>query len=122
VDGYPEGGLASFKLDKDGILYGLYSNGRDKKVAQLALAKFAAPTELDKIGRNLFAETYWSGQRTDVTAGSGGGGKISANSVEMSNVDLAEEFVTMIMLQKAYNANSVALSTSLEMLKKWDEI
>jgi flagellar hook protein FlgE len=40
----------------------------------------------------------------------------------MSNVDLAEEFVTMIMLQKAYNANSVALSTSLEMLKKWDEI
>lgn len=122
VDGYPEGGLTSFKLDKDGILYGLYSNGRDKKVAQLALAKFVAPTELDKIGRNLFAETYWSGQRTDVTAGSGGGGKISANSVEMSNVDLAEEFVTMMMPQKAYNANSVALSTSLEMLKKWDEI
>lgn len=122
VDGYPEGGLTSFKLDKDGILYGLYSNGRDNKVAQIAMAKFVAPTELDKIGRNLFAETYLSGQRTEVTAGSGGGGKIFANSVEMSNVDLAEEFVTMIMLQKAYNANSVALSTSLEMLKKWDEI
>jgi flagellar hook protein FlgE len=122
VDGYPEGGLTSFKMDKDGILYGLYSNGRDRKLAQLVLAKFAAPTELDKIGRNLFAETYWSGQRTDVTAGSGGGGKISANSVEMSNVDLANEFVTMMMLQKAYNANSVALSTSLEMLKSWDNI
>ncbi len=122
VDGYPEGGLTSFKLDKDGILYGLYSNGRDKKIAQLALAKFVAPTELERIGRNLFAETYWSGQRTDVTPGTGGGGKISSNSVETSNVDLAEEFVTMIMLQKAYNANSVALSTSLEMLKSWDNI
>ncbi|MDI6728882.1 MAG: flagellar hook protein FlgE [Thermodesulfovibrionales bacterium] len=122
VNGYPEGGLTSFKMDKDGILYGLYSNGRDRKLAQLVLAKFAAPTELDKIGRNLFAETSWSGQRTDVTAGSGGGGKISANSVEMSNVDLANEFVTMMMLQKAYNANSVALSTSLEMLKSWDNI
>jgi flagellar hook protein FlgE len=122
VDGYPEGGLTSFKLDKDGILYGLYSNGRDKKIARLALARFAAPTELDKIGRNLFAETYWSGQRTVVTSGVGGGGKISSNSVETSNVDLAEEFVTMMALQKAYNANSVALSTSIEMLKKWDEI
>lgn len=122
VNGYPEGGLNNFKLDKDGILYGLYSNGRDKKLAQLVLAKFAAPTELDKVGSNLFAETYWSGKRIEVTAGSKGGGNIFANSVETSNVDLAEEFITMIMLQKAYNANSVALSTSLEMLKSWDNI
>jgi flagellar hook protein FlgE len=120
VNGYPEGGLTSFKMDKDGILYGLYSNGRDKKIAQLALAKFIAPTELNKVGRNLFTETYESGSRTVVTAG--GGENIFSNSLEMSNIDLAEEFVTMIMLQKAYNANSVALSTSLEMLKSWDNI
>jgi flagellar hook protein FlgE len=122
VNGYPEGGLTSFRLDKDGILYGLYSNGRDRKIAQLTLAKFIAPTELDKIGRNLFAETYWSGQRTVVTPGTGGGGNVFSNSIETSNIDLANEFVTMIMLQKAYNASSVALSTSIEMLKKWDEI
>lgn len=122
VNGYPEGGLTSFRMDKDGILYGLYSNGMDKKIAQLALAKFNAPTELNRIGRNLFEETYWAGNRTVSTAGTGGVGDILSNSLEMSNIDLAEEFVTMIMLQKAYNASSVALSTSLEMLKTWDNI
>ncbi|BCB96466.1 flagellar hook protein FlgE [Dissulfurispira thermophila] len=122
VNGYPEGGLTSFRMDKDGILYGLYSNGWDKKIAQLALARFNAPTELNRIGKNLFEETYGSGNRIIVTAGTGGGGNILSNSLEMSNIDLAKEFVTMMMLQKAYNASSVALSTSIEMLKSWDNI
>lgn len=134
VDGYPEGGLMSFRLDRDGILYGLYSNGQSKRFAQIALAKFNAQTELNKIGQNLFAETSEAGTRNIITADmksrtNNQGIKeysrevdILSNSIEMSNVDLAEEFVTMMMLQKAYNANGVALSTSLEMLKKWDEI
>ncbi len=118
VDGYPEGGLVSFRLAQSGILYGKYSNGQDKAVAQLALAKFGAPTELTKRGDNLFAESSFSGQQTIAAAGTGGAGNVFANSLEMSNIDLAEEFITMIMMQRAFQANGMVMSTAKEMLDK----
>lgn len=113
-----EGLPASFRLDERGILYGKYSNGQDRAAAQLALAKFAAPTELTKRGDNLFAESLLSGQRTMAAAGTRGAGNVFANSLEVSNIDLADEFITMITMQRVFQANGMVISTAQEMLDK----
>ncbi len=118
IDGYPEGGLVGFRLAQDGMLYGKYSNGQERSVARLVLAKFNAPTELNKIGKNLFAESSASGQRIEATPNTKGAGKVFANSLEASNIDMAEEFVKMITIQRAFQANSVVMSTTDEMLTK----
>lgn len=118
TDGYPEGSLVNFSTDKEGIMSGLYSNGQVRNLAQLAIALFLAPTELEKIGDNLFAESSGSGSRTEATPGAQGAGTVSGQYLEMSNVDLASEFVTMLMLQRAFQANGRVMSTTDEMLTK----
>ena len=77
-----------------------------------------APTELERIGKNLFAEASGTGTRTESTPGSDGLGNVKGSSLETSNVDLANEFVTMIMMQRAFQANGRVMSTTDEMLTK----
>ncbi|MEW5744008.1 MAG: flagellar hook protein FlgE [Nitrospirota bacterium] len=122
ADGYPEGGLTNFRIDREGQLFGLYSNGQEMRLDQLRIARFAAPTELSKAGKNLFARSETSGAPVETVAGSGGAGLIFGNSLEMSNINLADEFVTMIAMQRAFQANAQAMTTTNEMLIKLTQI
>ena len=115
-DGYPAGSLRGVSFDESGILMGSYSNGQLTPLFQLALAEFPSYHGLTKMGNNLYAESLASGQALPGVPGSGALGSISPSAIEMSNVDLAQEFVKMITTQRAFQANSRVITTSDEVL------
>ena len=117
-DGYPAGTLRSIAVNEEGIVTATYSNGEMTPMFQLALADFPSYDGLTKMGRNLYAESLASGQPLPGTASTGRLGNISPSSLEMSNVDLAEEFVKMITTQRAFQANSRVITSSDEILQE----
>lgn len=117
-DGYPPGTLRGISVGEDGVVTASYSNGELTPLFQVALVDFPSYDGLTKMGRNLYAESLESGQSLPGTAGSGRLGTISPNSLEMSNVDLAEEFVKMITTQRAFQANSRVITSSDEILQE----
>ncbi|WP_320056022.1 flagellar hook protein FlgE [Desulfuromonas thiophila] len=114
-DGYATGTLVSLSIDNDGNILGNYSNGEPRKLGRIALAKFSNPLGLIKAGYNMYTATDQSGTPIIGTVGSGVG-RIYTNSLEMSNVDLAQEFVKMITTQRGFQANSKIITTTDEML------
>jgi flagellar hook protein FlgE len=115
-NGYPTGMLQGISVDEDGIFTGLYSNGTMLNFAQIALADFASYSGLRKQGSNLFTSSLASGQAVILAPNQGGVGSIAPSSLEMSNVDLATEFVELITTQRAFQANSKVITTSDEVL------
>ncbi len=115
-NGYPTGMLQGISVDEDGIFTGLYSNGTMLSFAQIALADFASYSGLMKQGSNLFTSSLASGQPVVLSPNQGGVGAIAPSSLEMSNVDLATEFVELITTQRAFQANSKVITTSDEVL------
>ncbi|MGM0416215.1 MAG: flagellar hook-basal body complex protein, partial [Thermodesulfobacteriota bacterium] len=114
-DGFATGTLVSLSIDGDGNILGNYSNGEPRKLAKVALAKFSNPLGLSKVGNNLYQSSDESGTPVIGTVGSGVG-KIFTNSLEMSNVDLAQEFTKMITTQRGFQANSKIITTTDELL------
>jgi flagellar hook protein FlgE len=115
-DGFTAGSLMSLIVDQNGAMTGIFTNGQTLKVADVALARFIAPTVLTKLGRNLFAESSESGSPIIGTAGTAGRGRIFANSLEASNIDLADEFVKMIAAQRGFQANTRVITTTDDLL------
>jgi flagellar hook protein FlgE len=115
-DGYAPGTVESVAIEQDGQIVGLFTNGQTRTIGQVLIADFVSPWGLTKMGKSLFAESMSSGQPTIGVAGTGGRGSIASNSLEMSNVDMASEFVRMITTQRAYQANARVISTSDELL------
>lgn len=116
ANGYGAGDLQSVDVDVNGIITGAYSNGESITLYQLALADFQNSQGLNKVGGNLYSETRESGTAITNFPGTNGLGSISPNSLEQSNVDLATEFVKMIEIQRAYQANSKIITTIDTML------
>lgn len=117
-DGYPSGMLRGVDVDESGIVTGSYSNGQVTPLFQLVLADFASYYGLTKMGKNLYAESLDSGQALFNSPQNGRLGSISTGAVEMSNVDLAQEFIKMITTQRAFQANSRVITTSDEILQE----
>jgi flagellar hook protein FlgE len=117
-DGYSAGMLRGISVDEEGIITGTYSNGQLVPMYQIALADFPSYEGLSKLGKNLYAESLASGQPMPGIAGNGRLRSISPNTLEMSNVDLAQEFVKMITTQRAFQANSRVITTSDEILNE----
>jgi len=115
-NGYPSGVLRDISVGEDGMVTAHYSNGQLVPYYQIALADFPSYHGLTKMGGNLYTESLASGQPLVGTAGTGRFGDISPSSLEMSNVDLAQEFVKIITTQRAYQANSRVITASDEML------
>ncbi len=117
-DGYPAGFLKNIVISEDGVITGIFTNGQTRTLAQVALARFLAPTGLVKMGRNLYAESFDSGQPIVGMPQTSGLGRILSNTLELSNVDLAEEFVKMISAQRGFQANSRIITTTDELLQE----
>jgi flagellar hook protein FlgE len=115
-DGFPTGTLIGLSVDSKGIISGLFNNGQSDNLFQLALADFLAPTGLSRVGQNLFAESGQSGQPVIGAAESGGFGSVLGSALELSNVDLATEFVTMIQTQQAFQASARVITTTDDLL------
>jgi flagellar hook protein FlgE len=110
------GTLESFSLGSDGTITGVFSNGLRQAIGQLALASFANPNGLIKAGNSSFEVGDNSGTPQIGLAGSGGRGTLQAGALEMSNVDLAQEFTGLIIAQRGFQANSKVITTSDQIL------
>jgi flagellar hook protein FlgE len=117
-DGYPAGNLKNMSISENGVITGVFTNGQTRAIGQIALAKFTAPDGLAKLGRNLYAESFDSGQPLIGMANTAGLGRVLSNSLELSNVDLADEFVKMISAQRGFEANSKIITTTDELLQE----
>ncbi len=117
-DGYGMGDLTSISIDATGTITGLFSNGVSKPIAQIMLAKFNNPAGLEKIGDGLYIPSNNSGLAIKGAPGQIVSASLSAGALEMSNVDLAEEFVNMIVAQRGFQANARVLTASDELLSE----
>ncbi len=117
-NGYTMGYLESFKVDQAGQVTGVYSNGTNRLLGQVALASFTNPGGLEKAGDNVYMVSNNSGAANVGPSGIAGKGKVISGTLEMSNVDLAEQFTDMIVTQRGFQANSRSITTSDQMLQE----
>ena len=113
------GEMIGLSVDDSGKIYGSYDNGTSKLLGQIAVTTFANATGLEAVGDSLFAITQNSGDfdgiGKDITET---GGSLLTGVLEMSNVDLANEFTQMITTQRGFQANSRIITTSDSMLEE----
>ena len=117
-DGYTMGYLDTFKIDQTGQVTAVYSNGSNRVIGQMALASFTNPNGLEKVGETNFVQSNNSGMANVGPSGIAGKGKIIAGTLEMANVDLAEQFTDMIVTQRGFQASSKTIQTSDQMLQE----
>jgi flagellar hook protein FlgE len=115
-DGFKMGYLENFKIDQSGIITGVYSNGANRTIGQIAMATFANQGGLEKAGENTYVQSNNSGIANVGVSGVAGKGKLIAGALEMSNVDLTEQFTDLIVTQRGFQASSKTIQTSDTML------
>ena len=116
-DGYTMGYLDNFKIDQSGVITGVYSNGTNRPIGQIALASFTNQGGLEKTGSNTYVQSNNSGLANIGTSGIAGKGSLLAGTLEMSNVDLTEQFTDMIVTQLGFQANSKSIQTADTLLE-----
>jgi flagellar hook protein FlgE len=117
-DGRTMGYLDNFKIDQSGVITGIYSNGTTRTIGQVAMASFPNQGGLEKAGDNTFRVSNNSGLANIGPSGIAGKGKIVAGTLEMSNVDMADQFVDMIVTQRGFQANSKTIQTADQLLQE----
>ncbi|WP_130178928.1 flagellar hook protein FlgE [Cryobacterium sp. SO1] len=118
ANGSAPGSLESYTFGKDGTLVGLFSNGEQKALGRIALATFTNPGGLEKTGSNGYRATFNSGTAELGAPGSTGLGSLTGGALEMSNVDLSQEFTNLIVAQRGFQANARIITTSDEVLQE----
>lgn len=126
TDGYPladgiqfdeNAPLDSIVIAGDGQVSNTPVGGTQTNVGRITLARFVNPAGLTAIGKNLFIESEASGAAIEGNPGEDGAGTLTQGTLEMSNVQIVEEMVNMIISQRAYESNSKAVTTSDSMLE-----
>lgn len=117
-NGYQSGDLESIAIDAFGVITGFFSNGVSHALAQIALARFNNPSGLLRNGDNMFAESANSGLAVLGFAGTSNQSTVTPGALENSNVDLSQEFTSMIVTQRGFQANARVITTSDEMLNE----
>jgi flagellar hook protein FlgE len=117
-NGYAMGYLESFKIDQSGTITGVYSNGSNRTIGQVALATFSNQGGLEKNGDTAFVVSNNSGAANIGPSGVAGKGKVIAGTLEMSNVDMADAFTDMIVTQRGFQANSRTIQTADQLLQE----
>lgn len=107
----------SIVISGDGRVSCTPAGGTQQEVGQITLARFVNPAGLTSIGKNLFVVSEASGEAIEGNPGTDGTGTLTQGTLEMSNVQIVEEMVNMIVSQRAYESNSKAITTSDSMLE-----
>ncbi|RNL62651.1 flagellar hook-basal body complex protein [Nocardioides marmoriginsengisoli] len=110
-------GLTSYSIGSDGKLLGIFDDGIQRGMAQIAIADFNNPMGLEKVGETSYRQSANSGTATLGVAGQGRNGTIIGGALEMSNVDLAAEFTNLILAQRGFQASSRVITTSDQVLE-----
>ena len=116
-NGYTAGQLENFSIDRYGGITGYFTNGTTSTLGKIVLADFNNPSGLLRTGDNMYQESANSGAGVLGFALEGSQSQITSGALEMSNVDLAQEFTNMIVAQRGFQANGKVVSSSDEMLQ-----
>lgn len=116
TDGYPSATMKGYTIGDGGVVMGYFSDGSTAAIARLAVATFGNPAGLQSKGENLFEVSASSGDPDIGISGQGSKGKISAQSLENSNVDLSKELTELMLFQKGFTANSKTITIADQIL------
>ncbi|MBI9078571.1 MAG: flagellar hook-basal body complex protein [Pseudodesulfovibrio sp.] len=111
-DGYSRGYLEYTSVDREGFLNGHFTNGQTEQLYQVSIYRFNSPWGLRRDGNTNFLATEASGAAVDGKADVGGRGTLQQNTLEQSNVEMAEEFAKMIITQRGFQANTKVMTTA----------
>ena len=117
ADGNAAGTLSSISIDNSGAITGTYTNGVKQVEAQVALQRFTNPAGLTKVGDSLYEDSNNAGKSGEPNTAAAIGAKITPAALEMSNVDVADQFTDMIVTQRGFQSNSKIITVSDEMLE-----
>ena len=121
TDATGAGPLQNYSIDQSGIVTGIYTNAgvtTTHKIAQIAVANFANAPGLESVGGSFYRNSNNSGAAVIGVAGTNGSGIIIPSAIEMSNVDLANEFTDMIVAQRGFQANGRVITVSDTLLQE----
>jgi flagellar hook protein FlgE len=120
TDGQTAGALTSlsYTVSDTGQIIGVYSNGLKQVLGQIAMATFKNVNGLEKTGDSMYRSTVNSGYAQVGQPGGAGMGQVISGALEMSNVDLAQEFTNLVIAQRGFQANSRIITTSDELLQE----
>ncbi|MCC7364254.1 MAG: flagellar hook protein FlgE [Dehalococcoidia bacterium] len=116
-DGFPAGALVSFAVGSSGEISGIYSNGSNRVIGQLALATFVNPGGMQRAGQNLWTPSANSGDAIVGQPNSNGRGTVNTGTLESSNVDLALQFTNVILAQRGFQSSSRVITASDQLLQ-----
>jgi flagellar hook protein FlgE len=116
-DGFAAGSLGTVSVGQDGVISGVFTNGRTLALAQLAMTTFANAGGLNRMGSNLFGLSAQSGNPLTGAAGAGGRGTIQQGALESSNVDVAQEFTQLIVAQRGFSVNARTLTVTDQVMQ-----
>jgi flagellar hook protein FlgE len=117
-NGYTSGTLQDFSIDRTGTIVGAFTNGTTSPLGQIVLSDFNNPGGLMRIGDNMYSTSGNSGSPVYGFALEGSQSVMVSGALEMSNVDLAQEFTSMIVAERGYQANSRVITTSDRLLEE----
>lgn len=122
TNGSAAGTLESFSMGADGTLTGTFSNDENVVIGRIALANFTNAGGLEKTGSSSYRATASSGAAAVGTADANGLGALTSGYVEMSNVDLSQEFTNLIVAQRGFQSNARIITTSDEVLQELTQL
>jgi flagellar hook protein FlgE len=117
-NGFQPGTFSTMVIGADGSIQGIFGNGQSGELGRIAVATFNNPGGLLKLGGNRYSVSTSSGEPSTGVAGEGGRGTMAGGTLELSNVDMAAEFISMIVAQRGYQANSRIITTTDEILQE----
>jgi flagellar hook protein FlgE len=115
-DGFPAGTLSSFSITEDGVIKGVYSNGVTRDLGQVAMARFANDDGLVQVGNNLWQKGVNSGEPLKGTPGDSGLGSLTSGAVELSNADIGQNLIELILASTQYRGGARVITATQQLL------
>ena len=117
-DGFPPGTLTSFTITESGLIRGVFSNGAERPLGQIRMARFANSTGLTQVGSNLYSEGVNSGEPIIGDPGQGGVGTLTSGAVELSNSDIGQNLIELILASTQYRGGARVITTTQQLLEE----
>ena len=115
-DGFPPGVLTDFIITDDGLIQGQFNNGTQRSIGQLVMARFANNSGLQQVGDSLFDIGVNSGEPIFGTPGEEGIGSLTAGAVELSNTDIGQNLIELILASTQYRGGARVITATQELL------
>jgi flagellar hook protein FlgE len=115
-DGFAPGTLSSFTITESGLINGTFSNGAVRPLGQIRMARFANNGGLQQVGENLFSQGINSGEAVVSNPGESGIGTLTAGALELSNTDIGQNLIELILASTQYRGGARVITTAQQLL------